>query len=119
MHSDIRLTDMSAYYVSIDASKYAPHSVLLLSLQTRPYLLNGDTPKRHVHICARIALSREFCGRLGVVETSHPSYDILDGKLYIVHPGTLKFDLVSIFLVIQYLTHYKREIILNILYIEN
>lgn len=74
-----------------------------------------------MHICARIALSRGFCGRLGVVETSHPSQDILDGKLYIVHPGTLQFDLVLILSVIQYLLQRKHEIALNIFlyYIEN
>lgn len=37
-HNSIRLADMSAYYVSIDAPKYVPHSVLLLSLDASMFV---------------------------------------------------------------------------------
>lgn len=76
--------DMSAYYVSIDASKYASKyaafGVIALSRRARTRTLNTETATC-VCMCAR----RVVAWVPGVVETSHPSRDILDGKLYIVH----------------------------------
>lgn len=46
-HNSIYLADMSAYYVSIDAPKYVPHSVLLLSLD--------------VYVCTAIYLNTHTC----------------------------------------------------------
>lgn len=83
-HNSICLTDMSAYYVSIDAPKYVPHSVLLLSLDIYVCTRYSDISKRtRVYMCIRDALSR-MSRRLGVLLFILWIYMYINRYIYII-----------------------------------